>query len=272
MARRFYNEHLLYPDPFSAASKSTKHREIKRRKLSAQNTEEPSPTDGLIPGHAETGQSAGCPLDIDPGHTKSVATDPEENDVDVVSDDATEEENLQFLSENDSIHDQNEQLPVDELSTASRSQTVLFQNCPLTVTSSLLLIKKYQMRHNLTQEALSDLLQLMRLHFPTPNLLPRSLYLFNKQLPLLRDLLEFNYFCSRCLQEVSNKDESICTNSSCGCSLSGPGAISSFIEVPLEPQLSTLLQSMIISIVLTLQNILCTQEKAYFPQLKITDG
>ena len=251
MARRFYNEHLHYPDPFSAASKSTRHRELKRRKLSVENTEEPS-----RPEHTDTLETAVLsPLDF----TENL----EASDVDVSDIEDTEGHHEQFSAENDELHDaveedygeqfcadNNDDLPdevrftAEEQSFLSSSQAMVFQNCPLTVTSSLLLIKKYQMRHKLTQEALSDLLQLMRLHFPTPNLLPSSLYLFNKELPVLGNPLEYTYFCSRCLQELPSKDESTCSNSACGYSLSGPGAISSFIEVPLEPQLVTLLQSM----------------------------
>ena len=258
MERRFYNEHLLHPDPLSAASKSTRYRALKRRKLSVQNAEKfNSPAD--------------CSLDAAPGHIQASDMDPEEYECPEVisggeiSDASIEEDDEQFATENEysdgAMHDvdvavavDTEQLPAshfsdeDQNSTASSSQTVLFQNCPLSMTSSLLLIKKFRMRHNLTQEALSDLLKLMRLHFPTPNLLPRWLYLFNKQLPLLRDPLEFTHFCSRCLQEISSRDESVCTNVSCGCSLSGPGAISSFIEVPLEPQLFTILQSMVMNL------------------------
>lgn len=267
MARRFYNEHLHYPDPFSAASKSTRHRQLKKRKLSVENTEEPS-----RPDHTDTlllGTTVLSPLDF--------AENLEASDVDVSDNEATEGHHEQFSAENE-LHnaveedygefcaDNNDDLPDEERFTAedqsslSSSEAMVFQNCPLTVTSSLLLIKKYQMRHKLTQEALSDLLQLMRLHFPTPNLLPSSLYLFNKQLPVLANPLEYTYFCSRCLQELPSKDESTCSNSACGYSLSGPGAISSFIEVPLEPQLVTLLQSMYV--------LLCSVSVSYMFALR----
>lgn len=122
----------------------------------------------------------------------------------------------------------------------SNDRCVIFQNCPLTVTTSALLIKKFQMQHNLSQEA-GDLLTLMKLHFPLPYLFPTLPYLLNKQLPVLRDPLEYTYYCSRCLQEISDKSESSCPNVSCGSSVSEQGSVSSFIEVPLEPQLVTIL-------------------------------
>ena len=244
MARRFYNKHLYYPDPILAASKSTRHRERKRR-LSAVSAEDLSRPE-------QTSTKPSSPLNNDTENDKFVAvsdnesTEDHEEQLSIGSD---HEE--QFSADSDhELYDVVVEEVIEESSCAeelgfSSCNAMLFQDCPLTVTSSLLLIK-YQMRHKLTQEALSDLLQLMRLHFPTPNLLPSSLYLFNKQLPLLGDPLEYTYFCSRCLQELSSKDESMCSNSSCGYSLSKAGAISSFIEVPLEPQLLTLLQSTLI--------------------------
>ena len=150
MARRFYNEHLHYPDPFSAASKSTRHRQLKKRKLSVENTEEPS-----RPYHTDTlllGTTVLSPLDF--------AENLEASDVDVSDNEATEGHHEQFSAENE-LHnaveedygefcaDNNDDLPDEERFTAedqsslSSSEAMVFQNCPLTVTSSLLLIKKY---------------------------------------------------------------------------------------------------------------------------------
>ena len=110
------------------------------------------------------------------------------------------------------------------------------------MSASAVLIKKYQMRHNISQEALNDLLQLMKLHFPSQNNLPGTVYLFNKQLPVLNDPLDFTYFCSKCFHTIADKDNTI-TCVSCNNSLSEQGGVSSFIEVPLESQLITILQS-----------------------------
>lgn len=128
---------------------------------------------------------------------------------------------------------------------------MVFQNSSLTVTSSLILIKKYQMRHKLTQEALSDLLQLMRLHFPTPNLLPPSLYLFN----LLESLWNTHIFEVGVSKNCPAKMSQCVAIPPVGILLSGTGAISSFIEVPLEPQMLTLLQSMLIICTVRMSNL-----------------
>lgn len=78
----------------------------------------------------------------------------------------------------------------------------LFNDCPLSLSSSAILIKKFQMKHGISQAALSDMLKLMKLHFPTENIFPGSLHLFNKHLPFQTDPLEFVYFCSGCFGEI----------------------------------------------------------------------
>ncbi len=88
--------------------------------------------------------------------------------------------------------------------------TPLHEGSSFTVCSSSVLVMKCKMRHNLTQEALADLLQLLNLHCPSPNQCPSSVYLFNKQY--------------------------------CGSDLSVPDSASSFIEVPLDSQLRVLLE------------------------------
>ena len=156
--------------------------------------------------------------------------------------DVTDVTDITDLSESEEVSDS----PQESLHSldSGYEQGIVFENCPLSVATSTLLIKKFQMRHNLTKDGLTDLLHLLRLHFPSPNSCPTSLYHFNNELPVLRDPLEFTYYCSKCLQEISNKQETICPNSSCQNSLTSErGALSSFIEVPLEPQLMTILQS-----------------------------
>ena len=243
--RRVYNERFLYPDPLSAASKSTRHRALKKRKASERECDP-------VVSHAE---SISQPVDTG-GATAERVVETVSNlqqtcetcFEDDVSECVAETELLDYFSLEEEIGED-----VDQEETASDGEqcvgrdvsATVFINCPLTLTRSMLLLKKFQMRHHLTQDALADLLQLMRLHFPSPNCFPKSLYLFNQQSPVVRDQLEFTFFCSRCLQEIPDKDASICPNVSCGFSLTSErGAISSFIEVPLEPQLITLLQSM----------------------------
>jgi len=120
------------------------------------------------------------------------------------------------------------------------NNSVLFSGCPISLSSSMILIKKVQMRHKISQEALSDMLELMKLHFPIPNNFPGTLHLFNKELPFNSNGLQFVYFCSYCFGEIA-ESSAYCIH--CDKCLSQKGSISSFIEVPLQSQLVTLLQS-----------------------------
>ena len=62
--------------------------------------------------------------------------------------------------------------------TASESNDVnLFDDSSLTITASCLLTKKFAQRRNLTHAAVTDLLQLNRMHCPRPNCCPPSVYL-----------------------------------------------------------------------------------------------
>ena len=55
-----------------------------------------------------------------------------------------------------------------------------------TCASSSILIMKYAMKHNITKDALVDMLDLIRLHCPIPNMCPSTLYYFKKQFQCLR--------------------------------------------------------------------------------------
>ena len=119
----------------------------------------------------------------------------------------------------------------------------LYEKSSLTVSSSSVLIMKYKMRHNLTQEALADLLLLIKLHCPSPNQCLSSVYHFNKQFPDLQYPIVNHYFCNKCLHPVeSTTDSRVCSNLCCMNDLSAPDTSSSFIEVPLWSQLKVLLE------------------------------
>lgn len=125
----------------------------------------------------------------------------------------------------------------------------VFEGCPLTTDVSNLLIMKYKMRHNLTRDALADLLKLLQLHLPVPNSLPSSLYHFNKQFASLKDpALTFHYFCSNCMEQLPSKSVTQCPFISCEADLTDKGSISSFIELAVEKQLVAILQSNVIAV------------------------
>jgi hypothetical protein len=143
----------------------------------------------------------------------------------------------------DAESDDESEADLAELDTEScLAEDKVFFNCPITNSASNLLILQYSMRHSLSQEAVADLLKLLSIHCPTPNTVPSSRYRFQKQFPSLQCAVTIHYFCSFCLQEVSGKEVSICPNSTCGKSLHGFQALSSFFELSSEQQMANLLE------------------------------
>lgn len=68
---------------------------------------------------------------------------------------------------------------------------------------SSILLMQYSLRHNLTQEALSDLLKLLDVFLPlSSNDFPSLLYLFNKPFIDYDFPLVIYYFCNNCMIDV----------------------------------------------------------------------
>ena len=122
----------------------------------------------------------------------------------------------------------------------------VFSDCPVTNCVSNLLILQYSSRHNLTQEAIADLLSLLKIHCP-PNTVPTSFHSFQGQFPSLQLNHTVHYFCRCCLQQVPGKDVLTCPNNDCRKSLQEFRALSSFFEIPIEPQITNLLQRMLLA-------------------------
>ena len=114
---------------------------------------------------------------------------------------------------------------------------MLYDGSPLTAATSAVLMMKFKAKHKLSNEGLQDLLNLIKLHCPTPNKCIASSYLFNKQFGKKSEII--HYFCNSCFQTVDN-DAEVCPNELCNNNLSY--SRSSFTEVPIIPQLKRLLE------------------------------
>ena len=132
----------------------------------------------------------------------------------------------------------------------------LYDGAPLTVSASGILIMQYKMRHKLTSESVADLLELLRLHCPTPNYCIPSMYHFKKQFRSLAHPIQFHYFCSNCLQSVDELLK-VCSNPLCNSDLTEVGARSSFIETDIESQLQVLFERK------------CTHSRIMFPKVNV---
>ena len=112
----------------------------------------------------------------------------------------------------------------------------LFESSSVSTSASNVLLMEYGMKHNLTNEALEDLLKLLKLLLPSPNNCPRSTYLFRK---LFNDYQSFtcstDYFCNNCLMQVD------LTLEFPKCKVLLTNCTPSFIQIPMEQQLQKIL-------------------------------
>lgn len=112
-----------------------------------------------------------------------------------------------------------------------------YEGSKLTIKSSCVLTLQFKMRHQLTEQALAHLLHLVKLHSPQPNHCISLPYLLTKELHYPSIL---HYFCSACYETLETDTTPVCSN--CNTILTPKGSVSSFIEIPLDLQLQTILE------------------------------
>ena len=88
----------------------------------------------------------------------------------------------------------------------------LYAGAPLSKGASWLSIYQYAVSNRLTDTAIQQLLELIRVHCPPSNLCPPSLYKLKKQLGQMEGVVNLKY-CSICMQEVSELKQ--CPKSIC---------------------------------------------------------
>ena len=254
MAHTSRSLHFGFADPMSkeVCNRTTRYRLLKRRRIEDvpdcssaeeqvtveyENSEVECHDDEVF----ETDELESVPHDVFISHGVTES--------DAESDGHADELTELLPVESDQVHDpsmsevdsdaENE----NEACSSVQTSKHVFANCPITETTSNLLILRYSTRHNITQEAIHDLLQLLSIHCPTPNAIPRSLHSFHSSFPSLQQKFTMHYFCSSCLQKLFSKQTITCPNIDCGKSLKTKRAISSFIELSIETQITNILQS-----------------------------
>ena len=115
----------------------------------------------------------------------------------------------------------------------------LFNGAQISVGLSLILIMSFVMNHSLTDAALHDLLRLISLHCPSPNLCVTSLYIFKKFFAPTKFNFKQHYYCPSCKTNIGHLQLE-CPNVACGNRLSNTDQ-SYFIEVSIFEQLQNLL-------------------------------
>ncbi len=261
--RSQYNERYFFQDPSYSASRSTRYRARKRSKgdqstsLDSPYASHPDPVPRGIADAPVTDM-----LEVEEGSehfeeliTQVSATSTPYSEGIVVNDSCDQPQVLEYEvlgnDDEDEYHDSEEEEeqpgPENEASNITLPMTtnddLLYDGAPLTVPASGVLIMQYKMRHKLTDESVADLLELLRLHCPTPNCCIPSMYHFKKQFRSLVRPIQFHYFCSNCLQPADEQQSStVCSNPLCKSDLTEVGARSSFIETDIESQLQVLFE------------------------------
>lgn len=268
-----YNSRFSFEDPLSklSLSRSSRYRIRKRKKFVELQDGELSDSPPMC-GPESGGEMA---MDIDCSDS-TIFVDcsfEEKSAEDFVDEDATFPDYL-YCDNNQSGDDDVANVPssLEEakqtlVKVTSDLDRSLYSGSELTVASSCLLLKKFRMQHRLTDTAFADLLRLITLHCPRPNECPKSPYLFDKIFGGHKLPLEFHNFCSNCLCPVTN--ETKCPNTCCEVSLAKLGSKSQFIEVPIEPQLTTILQRKLIYMLLCQDGYILLQYLVYAVRRKL---
>ncbi|KAK3746003.1 hypothetical protein QZH41_017316, partial [Actinostola sp. cb2023] len=116
----------------------------------------------------------------------------------------------------------------------------LYEGAPISLAVSMLLVITFAVRHSLTGVALADLLLLMQTHFISPNFFRHSTNTLRQFFTLLKNPLQFHYYCSFCYEYVGLNKTKNCTNKHCLKDFSKKGSLAYFIVVPLITQLESL--------------------------------
>lgn len=240
MAAGYGVNRFQFSDPFSKFSmnRTTRYRE-KRRRLAG-------PEAGGVGCSMEVGvedeyELSDLCLHVENGEEDGVTDSEDVGDTDLARDsDESECEETVYRSEEfyqvNYESTDNERENEEEVSSDSMADKPLYDGATISAQSSSVLIMEFVMRHNLSNECLRDLLQLIKLHCPKPNECITSPYIFKKMFHKKSAI--FHYYCSACYETVDREDN-VCGN--CATSLSSNPAY--FIEEPIIPQLQELLQS-----------------------------
>lgn len=257
-----YKTYLSTPDDCEAP-RQTKYN---RRSLAACNRPlEPNFSDGDLPNFGEVSEDSSSDEDLSLIHVN--LQNSSQGDVDIGENDLANGNHFSTIVKEQTVTDEwdehmrltddeeyfaddfFEELDDRELANTSVESTantlsddsLLYEGSPITVGASLLLIITFSITHNLTGDALSDLLSLIACHCLSPNLCVTTLSKLKKHFRNLRSPLVSHYYCSFCFG-VREKDILHCME--CGLTMTKEQAGKSFfIESPVSDQLQTLFAS-----------------------------
>ncbi|KAK3929174.1 Protein piccolo [Frankliniella fusca] len=145
-------------------------------------------------------------VDDDIPHHNDIIEEDEEDDE--LFQDALEEQEEILSSEDEEENDDDEadNNPFDQ----QHDDPPLYNHASLTQAEAMLAILVFCMKHKITGACLKDLLQLLHLFIPSPNLLTKSLYLFKKYFRYLKFPLQFIYYCAVCSARLTSQNDICC--------------------------------------------------------------
>ena len=111
----------------------------------------------------------------------------------------------------------------------------LYNGASLSAETSSWAIMQFAISNKLTYSAISELLELIKLHCPAPNSCVRSLYKLKKQFNRDSDCQKFHY-CSKCMAELDIKAK-CCSRRACKAARA---PIAYFILLPFDKNLRDL--------------------------------
>ena len=118
-------------------------------------------------------------------------------------------------------------------------QSPLYDGAPLSTEESLYATYLYAINNKLSYQATAQLLDLMRVHFPSPNFYPQSFHTLKKHLGGMTTP-KIRHFCSGCLDEL-HQGQKRCSKRACKHS-----GLSYYAVLPFEEHLRNLFAGMYI--------------------------
>lgn len=119
-------------------------------------------------------------------------------------------------------------------------EDVLYEGCPISLSTCMLLIYTFGIRHKLTKEALNDMVYLINLICRRPNFAPRTLRDVKKYFNL-REKTSFkkHFFCTSCFVNLKEESNLYCEECDKTCN-----PITDYhIHLPVTEQLERLIKS-----------------------------
>ena len=114
--------------------------------------------------------------------------------------------------------------------------SLIYDSAQITLGASILLMMTFVMKHNLSADAFSDFIDIIRIHCKEQNLVPSSVHTIKKWFLSLKSSPSKHYYCPNCLVSLS-EDSHQCSNKRCNKSFGSNKDKNFFVEVSLVEQL-----------------------------------